>query len=409
MSKTRRDPRGRTLQRGETYIAKKGLYCFNYTDSMGKRHYTYATDLMELRDKEKEIRRDELDGIDSYARANCTLNYLFERYMSTKNNLRSSTRANYIYTYERYIKQTIGKRKVCEIRYSDLLFFYKAQLDEGYSINTVEGMHRIISSAFKLAVRDDIIRKNPSEGVMADIKASQEDRPEKHALTYTEEMEFLKCLDQPENKRWKSLFMFLFGSGCRISETIGIRWKDIDFEENVISINHDITYGPREKLDFRCEYEVGPPKTAAGFRNIPLMGKVKEALLEEKKNQKLYGYRNTAVVGGMSGFIFSNRFGDLYKASGINKVIRRIVSDHNAAEQVRAAKEEREPVIIPEFSCHIARHTFCTRLCENGTNIKLIQQIMGHADIRTTMDIYAEVTKDKTRSVYQDFNEDDVL
>ena len=55
------------------------------------------------------------------------------------------------------------------------------------------------------------------------------------------------------------------------------------------------------------------------------------------------------------------------------------------------------------------RHTFCTRLCENGTNIKLIQQIMGHADIRTTMDIYAEVTRDKTHSVFQGFNDDDVL
>ena len=51
------------------------------------------------------------------------------------------------------------------------------------------------------------------------------------------------------------------------------------------------------------------------------------------------------------------------------------------------------------LSCHIARHTFCARLCENGTNIKLIQQIMGHSDIHTTMDIYAEVTKAKAHFV----------
>ena len=61
------------------------------------------------------------------------------------------------------------------------------------------------------------------------------------------------------------------------------------------------------------------------------------------------------------------------------------------------------------LSCHIARHTFCARLCKNGTNIKLIQQIMGHSDIHTTMDIYAEVTKAKAHSAFQDLNEEDVL
>ena len=409
MSKTRRDNKGRVLQKGETYLANRGLYSYNYVDPIGKRRFIYSVDLLALRDKENDVRRDDMDGIDSYARANCTLNFLFERYIATKKNLRSSTRTNYIYTYERYIKPTIGRRRIGEIKYSDILYFYEMQLENGYKLSTIDSMHRIISSAFKLAVRDDVVRKNPADGVMAEIKASQKDRPVKHALTYKEETEFLKCLDLPANKKWKPLFVFMFGTGCRVSEVIGIRWKDIDFEDNMVKIDHDITYYPRENLDFKCAYEAGPPKTVAGFRSIPLLPKVKKVLLEEKKNQKLYGYCNTAVVDGMSGFIFCNRFGDLYKPSGINKAIRRIVEDHNSAEEVRAAKEDRDPVMIPYFSCHITRHTYCTRLCENETNIKLIQQIMGHADIRTTMDIYAEVTKEKTQSVFQGFNGDDVL
>lgn len=55
--------------------------------------------------------------------------------------------------------------------------------------------------------------------------------------------------------------------------------------------------------------------------------------------------------------------------------------------------EHRDPAIIPHFSCHHLRHTFCTRFCENETNVKVIQSIMGHASIETTMDIYAEVTE----------------
>ena len=50
---------------------------------------------------------------------------------------------------------------------------------------------------------------------------------------------------------------------------------------------------------------------------------------------------------------------------------------------------------LPNFSCHNLRHTFATRFCENETNLKVIQSILGHKDIATTMDVYAEATKEK--------------
>ena len=59
--------------------------------------------------------------------------------------------------------------------------------------------------------------------------------------------------------------------------------------------------------------------------------------------------------------------------------------------------EHRKPILIPHFSCHNLRHTFCTRFCENETNIKVIQEIMGHSDISTIMDVYAEATKEKKK------------
>ena len=51
-------------------------------------------------------------------------------------------------------------------------------------------------------------------------------------------------------------------------------------------------------------------------------------------------------------------------------------------------------VLLPPFSCHSLRHTFSTRLCENGVNVKVIQEILGHSDFSTTMDIYTDVTKE---------------
>ena len=69
-----------------------------------------------------------------------------------------------------------------------------------------------------------------------------------------------------------------------------------------------------------------------------------------------------------------------------------------------AQEENREPIIIPHFSCHVFRHTFCTRFCENETNIKVIQEIMGHANISITMDIYAKATEEKKKQALDDLS-----
>ena len=83
--------------------------------------------------------------------------------------------------------------------------------------------------------------------------------------------------------------------------------------------------------------------------------------------------------------------------NAINRTIRSICADYNKEEESKAKEENRDPVFLPKFSCHILRHTFCTRFCENETNLKVIQEIMGHADISTTMDVYAEATQEKKK------------
>lgn len=130
------------------------------------------------------------------------------------------------------------------------------------------------------------------------------------------------------------------------------------------------------------------------------MDKVYDALLEERDYQSRFGF-NTTVIDGMSGFIFQNRNGSVYRACTINSAIERIRTDYNDQETIDAAKENREPVLIPYFTCHHLRHTFCTRFCENEKDMKTIQEIMGHADITTTMDIYAEATAESKVNAIQ--------
>lgn len=124
---------------------------------------------------------------------------------------------------------------------------------------------------------------------------------------------------------------------------------------------------------------------------------IQKFLYEEQKES---GW-NDVEIDGMSGFIFCNRFGNVPNPQSVNRTIKRIIADYNASEVVEAKKQHREAVLLPDFSAHYLRHTFCTRLCEQETNLKVIQSVMGHKDIQTTMDIYAEATEEKKQESFE--------
>lgn len=395
----RKDPKGRALRKGEIYRESDGRYAYGYVDPYGKRKFIYSKDLKKLREREEKLFKDQLDGLNVYVMGKASLNFVFDRYISTKSELRETTYTNYTYMYDRFVREGFGKRKIGEIKYSDVLYFYYDLLnDRGLQVNTLETIHTVLHPTFQLAVRDDIIRNNPSDGVMAEIKKKNTKKKNmRHALTIEQQRAFMNYIaSSPVFVHWNPIFTVLLGTGCRIGEVVGLRWSDVDMEKRIIDINHSMTYYPRRTDTYKCEFKVSLPKTEAGIRILPMMQPVYEALQSEYERQKEDGFC-TAVVDGMSGFIFSNRFGMIHNPAAINRAIRRIIEAHNAEEIIKAKKEKREPVIIPHFSCHHLRHTFCSRFCENETNIKIIQEIMGHASIETTMDIYAEVNSDKKK------------
>ena len=403
MSMSRKDSKGRVLRKGESQRKNDGRYIYQYTDSTGKRRVVYSNDLLELREKEKELVRNQLDGLESYCSGKTTLNYAFDRYISTKYDLKEHTRVNYKYMYNRFVRDTFGKRIINDIKYSDVKFFYCSLMNIlGLQANTLDNIHTILHPTFQMAVRDNVIRNNPASGVMAEIKkANGKNKGIRHALTLEQQRAFLNYVsNSPVYCHWLPLFTALFGTGCRIGEMIGLRWEDLDYENKTISINHAAIYRVME--NGKSEFHISSPKTEAGIRTIPMMQAVEQAFKDEYEAQKETGF-NVQVVDGMSGFIFCNKDGIIHKPSVINSAIKRIYEAYNAEEIIKAKRESRRPVLIPHFSCHHIRHTFCTRFCENERNLKVIQSIMGHANIETTMDIYAEdnvVEAIKTRIPY---------
>ena len=118
MVTTRKDLRRRTLRKDEMQRSSDKRYAYSYTDPLGRRKYIYANDLVTLREKEAQLTKDQMDGLDIYVSGKATVNFVFDRYMSLKTNLRQTTQSNYLYMYDRFIRDTFGKKKIAEIKYS---------------------------------------------------------------------------------------------------------------------------------------------------------------------------------------------------------------------------------------------------------------------------------------------------
>lgn len=409
----RKDNKGRNLKDGESQ-RPDGTYRYRYTDASGKRRDIYSSRLvptdkpvpgsrseLSLREKEKLVNRDLDDGIKAQVENKATLNDMFHLYISGKSKLKQSTKTNYIYMYEKYVQDTLGSKQIKTINYSTIYSFYCNLIDNlGFKPNSMEVIHTILHPVFRLAVRDNCIRTNPTEGVMAEIKNSYDwEKPHRIALTIQEQEAFMRFISESQTySRWQPLMTVFLGTGCRVGEIIGLRWEDCDFENGIISINHNMLYRKYESDD-ASRFHITTPKTAAGTRIIPMLSEVRNALLTEYGLQQEFGFCDE-IVDGYTGFIFQNRYGGLFSPHDINRAIERIYIAHNEQEAANAHRENRQPLLIPHFSVHNLRHTFCTRFCENESNLKVIQEIMGHADIETTMNIYAEATTQKKMEAF---------
>lgn len=418
----RKDTKGRILQKGESQRAD--YYIYQYTDIHRKRRVIYAKDLPELREKERELQRDIQDKLDISQRVTLTLNEAFDRYFATRTDLKHSTRVNYEYLYGHYVRPGFGTWKLASLCYSDFKAFYLSlATDYKLSKKTIFLIHSIISQVMKTAVRDNIIRQNPAEGVVRELaKRYGWIENKRHALTPEEQQIFLSyAMNHVEFEEFVPLLIVLIGTGCRIGEALGLRWEaDIDFEKERISISHSLQY--RKLNSGKTGYYISTPKTHTGYRTIPMISQVKEALLTQQKLLESRGLLRmstssndsasssatqlktppsgilsfqTPAVDGYTNFVFLRPNGELYHSTTVNRAIRRIITHYNEEESVNASLEKRPPVLLPMISCHHLRHTFCSRLCENETNLKIIQDIMGHANITTTMNRYAEANERK--------------
>ncbi|MCY6356617.1 tyrosine-type recombinase/integrase [Clostridium sp. ZS2-4] len=397
----RKDNKNRVLKEGE-YQRANGTFEYKWRDKKGKRHSIYAKTLDELRNKEIDVLRDALDGIRA-DKNDLTINDLYYLWVQLKRGLKDNTFQNYKYMYTQFVEPDFGYSKIADLKRTDVRAFYNHLADAQHlKTATIDNIHTVLHQVLELGVEDDYLRYNPSDNALKELKkAHNADSVKRRALTVPEQNLFESFLqEQGQYNRWYPIFIVLLWTGMRVGEITGLRWCDIDLEDETISINHTLVYYSRGKEE-GCSFAINTPKTEAGKRIIPMLPKVKEAFLLEKKYQEECGLKCNAVVDGYTDFIFINRFGGTQHQGTLNKALRRIIRDCNY--EVLDKEKNKDIVILPRFSNHSLRHTFTTRMCEAGVNIKAMQDILGHSDAETTMDIYAEATKDFKRAELIDF------
>ena len=412
MADKRRDSKGRVLKTGEVQL-KDGRYQYRYTDSDGVRHAIYSWKLVEtnkvpngkrcdedLRTAEQRIAKDMNDGILSDQAKKITVNMLFDGFLKTRTDLKETTQCNYICLYDKHIRDDFGEKYLDGIKYSSVYKLYMSLNQEhNLSVSSITKINAILWQLFEMPVHDNIIRRNPTSGVMIDVaRKLKEEQKKRSALTVEQQARFVDYIYHSNKyKRYGPLFTTLLGTGMRIGEALGLRWSDVDFKDGMIKVDHALSY--KETLQGGYEYHISSTKTSAGIREIPMFSDVKDALKKEKRRTK-HLKADPFIVDGYSGFIFLNTAGKVYVPSFVYDTIQNIVTDYNNEETAKARQENRKPDYLPKLSAHILRHTFCTRLCENEANMKVVQTVMGHKNIRTTMNVYTDAMIDTRKASF---------
>lgn len=393
MSEKRRDSKNRILRTGESQ-RKDGRYAYKYIDAFGKPQFVYAWKLVptdrtpagkrediSLREKVEEILQDKNDGIDT-AGKKMTVYELFKKYLKQQRNARASTQNTYHYLLEFLKKDKFGARSIDTVKISDVKTWLLELKENGLAYGTVLFYKRALKPAFKMALHDDCIRKNPFDFSLSSVMKN--DTQSRQALTQEQEEKMLAFVqsDVCYQKHYDEIIVLL-RTGLRISEFCGLTVNDLDFTNRVINIDHQL-------IKLKRNYIVQPPKSENGVRQIPMSDEVYQSLkniLKHRRKQK------ELEIDGYKDFLFINRNGNPNVAVNYEAVFRKLVNKYNSKH------EEQLPRITP----HVMRHTFCTRLANAGMNPKALQYVMGHSNITITLNLYAHASLETVKAELQRF------
>ena len=371
-----KDLKGKELGVGITQ-RKDGRYQARYTDRWGNRKTIYNKNLRDLR---KQL-ADAVSNNEHFTsiKSNITLDRWFDRWMEVykDKSIRPNTKREYTHIYKKNISPFLGYRNINSLVKSDIQLLIDRAHDNGYMYERQSKIKVILRDMLQRAVEDNLIVNNPVSGIK--LRADKQIKAE--ALTVDEQSTFFEYC---KNTFYDNLFNVAVNTGLRPGELFALQLSDVDLDNGYIDVNKTLVY--QKYLDDTCKtFHVEPPKTKQSYRKVPINSVCREYLLKQFELKKIVANKRPKQ---QNNYLFVSKFNTPLNSVLYSDAIKAVIREINLT---RALDNQFET-----FSGHTLRHTFATRCFEAGVEPKVVQEWLGHASLKMTMDLYTHVTEDKS-------------
>jgi integrase len=280
---------------------------------------------------------------------------------SARNRLRPKTYKDYSGLTRLHIVPALVHIKLKNLTPLHVQSFYGSKLESGLSKRTVEYIHTVLHSALKQAVRWELVPRNVTEAV----DPPRPERKERPTFNLDQARLFLEAA---RDDGWEALYVLVIQTGMCRGELFGLRWDDVDLDNGSLHVRQ--TLAPDGK-------SFNAPKTPKARRKIRLTSFAVDALRKHKVAQN----QERLQQGGSwsdHGLVFPSQVGTPMSPDNFVK---------------RSYKPLLRRAGLPQLSFHDLRHTFASLMMPNG-HPKIVQEMLGHSRISTTLDIYSHLSED---------------
>ena len=350
-----------------------GGYEYRFTYK-GVRYSVGGATVNDCKAKAKE-KQDLLDMGIYQTNDKITLNKYFDEWIKQKEmTVKGSTILVYKIVFRRNISPTLGKHKIKTLERRQIVSMLN-QVAKNRGVEAANFARRVIVSILNAAIHDDIVIRNVAAGAPVLKTTKKPARETIHRELTDQELKIFFALIK--NSIFYNACRFMLYTGARVGECCGLQWRDIDRKKGLIHIRKTVTRNSEGK------WVLGETtKTRTSKRDIPINKAVQE-VLEEQWDL----YRNTHDVLALNDLVFPGERGQVVYSNVFDNCIR-------------YALGKKEAVNIAPFSVHAFRDTFASRAIRAGVPPNTLKEILGHASLSMTMDLYAHVSQqDKIESM----------
>lgn len=357
-----------------------------YTLQGTKRKSIYGATRTEVRDKLAEILKEVNKGQlidDTRITLQEWILVWIEDYK--KLSIKRSSVDNYYRYFKYHIKDTkLGKTPIKKVTSNQIQKFINEKSkngrvdgEGGLSSSSVKHIFNVIYGAMDQALKNSMLVQNPCHAVVLPKK----DR--KEILFFTPE-EANRFLDSVKSSKYYPMYSLELVTGLRLGEIIALRWENIDFDKMTICIKQTAAIVSKiEQKDIgviHSEVLLQSPKTKKSTRTLFIEEPI-ASMLRRLRKEQLERLMECGDKYNNSGFVFTNDYGNMMHPRSVQEHFKRAIK-----------KEE-----LPNLHFHCLRHTAASIMLYNGVDIKTVQEILGHEDIQTTLDIYTHVLSEMKR------------